>query len=92
VASLAEGAGAENGKKLPSGAKHGKTNWEKNNTFYRGLEPTQSTGPHRFYFRLYALSEATISPAGEATKDNIEAAMAGKILGRCELMGTYFRP
>jgi len=92
VTSLAEGAGAADGKSLPAGAKHGTNSWDKHNTYYHGLEPTANTGAHRFIFRLFALSAASISPAGGTTQDKIEAAMSGKILGICELMGTLARP
>jgi Raf kinase inhibitor-like YbhB/YbcL family protein len=100
VTALAEGAGAktdaEGKNKLPTGAKHGTTSWDKDNTYYHGLEPTPNTGVHRFYFRLYALEIPlllNLSPPPAGTKqDKIEAAMAGKILGICELMGTYTRP
>jgi hypothetical protein len=103
VTALAEGAGAKtdaDGKnKLPPPAKHGTTSWEKDNTYYHGLEPTPSTGAHRFYFRLYALSVLNLNPAANPTakppgpkQADIEKAMEGKILGICELMGTYTRP
>ena len=97
VTALAEGAGAKadaDGKnKLPAGAKHGTTSWEKENTYYHGLEPTPNTGAHRFYFRLYALNIPTLpNLSPPTTQDAIEKAMEGKILGICELMGTYIRP
>lgn len=98
VTALAEGAGAQAAKdgknQLPAGAKHGTTSWDKENTYYHGLEPTANTGVHRFIFRLFALSVASISPAGGTTQDKIEAAMEGKVLagGICELMGTAARP
>jgi Raf kinase inhibitor-like YbhB/YbcL family protein len=96
VTAMAEGAGAKTGddgkNKLPTGAKHGTTSWDKHNTYYHGLEPTANTGPHRFIFRLFALSSATIAPSGGTTQDKIEAAMNGKVLGICELMGMAVRP
>ena len=96
VTALAEGAGAKTGddgkNKLPAGAKHGTTSWDKHNTYYHGLEPTANTGPHRFIFRLFALSSAAIDPSGGTTQDKIEAAMNGNVLGICELMGTAVRP
>ena len=93
VTGLAEGAGAEGGTKLPTGARHGTTSWDKSNTCYHGMEPTPNTGAHRFIFRLFALSVQNLNPAG-ATQDKIEAAMNGKILngGICELRGTASRP
>jgi Raf kinase inhibitor-like YbhB/YbcL family protein len=96
ISVLDEGAGAKPGddgkNQLPAGAKHGTTSWEKDNTYYHGLEPTSRTGPHRFVFRLYALSVASLNPSGGTTQDRIEAAMNDKILGICELAGTLSRP
>lgn len=96
VTALAEGAGAKaaaDGKnQLPAGAKHGTTSWDKENTYYHGLEPTANTGAHRFIFRLFALSVATLNPAGGTTQDKIEAAMGNNVLGICELMGKLSRP
>jgi Raf kinase inhibitor-like YbhB/YbcL family protein len=45
---------------------------------------------HRYVFRLHALSRATLAPAG-ATRDVVERAMAGLVLGTAELMATYAR-
>jgi phosphatidylethanolamine-binding protein (PEBP) family uncharacterized protein len=39
-------------------------------------------------FKLYALSVSQLNPSG-TKKAAIEAAMADKILGQTELMGTY---
>jgi Raf kinase inhibitor-like YbhB/YbcL family protein len=46
--------------------------------------------PHRYFFRLYALSaELNLKP--RATRKDLDAAMQGKILGQAELMGKYQR-
>lgn len=46
--------------------------------------------PHHYSFRLYALSQAVSLRAG-ASKEELLAAMQGKILGTAELVGTYVR-
>ncbi|MGH9863161.1 MAG: YbhB/YbcL family Raf kinase inhibitor-like protein [Candidatus Acidiferrales bacterium] len=46
--------------------------------------------PHRYFFKLYALSaELGLKPG--ATKADVEKAMKGKILAQAELMGRYKR-
>jgi len=82
--SLAENAGAFGDGDLPSGAEHGINSW--GNKYYQG--PSPPFGTHRYYFKLYALSVSQLNPSG-TNKAAIEAAMAGKIMGQTELMGTY---
>ena len=82
--SLAENAGASGSGGLPSGAVHGTNSW--GNNYYQG--PAPPSGTHRYYFKLYALSVSQLNPSG-TNKAAIEAAMAGKIVGQTELMGTY---
>lgn len=43
---------------------------------------------HRYFFRLYALDRMLDLPAG-ATKKQIEHAMQGHIIAKCQLMGRY---
>ncbi len=45
---------------------------------------------HRYYFKLYALDQ-TLGLKSGATKEDVEAAMAGHILAQGELMGRYGR-
>lgn len=46
--------------------------------------------PHRYFFKLYALDHAPALPP-RATKQDVERAMQGHILGKAELMGKYKR-
>jgi Raf kinase inhibitor-like YbhB/YbcL family protein len=46
--------------------------------------------PHRYFFKLYALSAPLALRAG-ATKQEVERAMAGHVLGEARLMGRYAR-
>jgi Raf kinase inhibitor-like YbhB/YbcL family protein len=57
---------------------------------YRGPCPPQGHGPHRYFFRLFALdSEPDLAPG--ASRDELESAMQGHVLDNTELMGTYER-
>lgn len=53
--------------------------------------PCPPPGPaHRYFFKLYALDALLPLKAG-ATKQDVEAAMKGHVLGTAQLMGTYAR-
>jgi Raf kinase inhibitor-like YbhB/YbcL family protein len=53
--------------------------------------PCPPPGPaHRYFFKLYALDRALALKVGAQKKD-VEAAMAGHVLGTAQLMGTYAR-
>ncbi len=47
-------------------------------------------GPHRYYFKLYAL-DTNLSLQPRATKADAEKAMKGHILAQAQLMGRYKR-
>jgi Raf kinase inhibitor-like YbhB/YbcL family protein len=79
---LPEGVG-----QLPPGTREGKNDWKR--TGYGG--PCPPVGRHRYFFKLYALS-AELPDLGEPTKADVEKALAGHILDRAELVGTYQRP
>ncbi|MEK6606964.1 MAG: YbhB/YbcL family Raf kinase inhibitor-like protein [Myxococcota bacterium] len=95
TASLAEGASAGGGGKgdakrtaaLPAGAKEGKNSWGK--SAYGGPAPPPGK-PHRYFFKLYALS-APLGLAAGASKTDLEHAMKGKTLAVAQWMGTYGR-
>ncbi len=46
--------------------------------------------PHHYFFKLYALNAPLPLRAG-ATKQEVERAMAGHVIGEARLMGTYAR-
>lgn len=52
--------------------------------------PCPPSGSHRYFFKLYALNDQ-LELDENSNKEDVEAAMVGKILGRGELMGTYSR-
>jgi Raf kinase inhibitor-like YbhB/YbcL family protein len=53
--------------------------------------PCPPPGPaHRYFFKLYAL-DAPLGLRAGATKQDVERAMQGHVLGTAQLMGTYAR-
>jgi Raf kinase inhibitor-like YbhB/YbcL family protein len=69
---------------LPPGTKHGVNDWKR--TGWGG--PCPPIGRHRYYHKLYAL-DTVLGDLGTPKKAQLEQAMAGHILGRAELLGTY---
>lgn len=57
---------------------------------YAGPGPVRGHGPHRYVFQLFALARP-LSLAGEADLATLAAAMAGTVLARGKLVGTYER-
>lgn len=55
---------------------------------WAGPMPIRSHGPHSYVFQLFALDQAPALPAGFALSD-VTAAIAGHIIGRARLDGTY---
>jgi len=78
---LTEGAGAG---ELPAGTKVGQNDWKRAD--YGG--PCPPIGRHRYFHKLYAL-DVQLPDLGKATKADLDKAMAGHILARGELIGTY---
>lgn len=77
-AALSEGAAP------PPGARVGKNDWGK--TAYGG--PCPPIGRHRYFHKVYAL-DAPLGDLGTPTKADLERAMAGHVLARGEVVGTY---
>lgn len=72
---------------LPGGAHQGRNSWGR--VGWNGPSPPPGR-PHRYVFRLIALSAPLGLPAG-ATRDQVEAALRGKVLAQATRMGTYGR-
>lgn len=72
---------------LPGGTLQGITDFRK--IGYGGPCPPPG-GPHRYYFKLYALDKKLELKAG-ATKDMLLKSMDGYILEEAQLMGTFKR-
>ena len=80
---------------LAQGYKPGKLGLSGANDFgragYGGPCPPKGGGPHRYFFRLYALDVATLAlPAGAKRRD-VDKAMRGHVLAQAEYMGRYER-
>ncbi|MGH9581040.1 MAG: YbhB/YbcL family Raf kinase inhibitor-like protein [Terriglobales bacterium] len=72
---------------LASGARQGRNDFRR--IGYNGPCPPPGQ-PHRYFFKLYALSAALNLKPG-LTKRDLEQAMKGKVLGESEVMGRYAR-
>lgn len=79
---LPEGAS----ERLPPGARDGLNDWRRSG--WRG--PCPPIGRHRYFFKLFAL-DRTLPQLARPDKAALENAMAGHVLARAELVGTYLR-
>ena len=85
--------GVEPAEKLASlrGVMQGKNSWPNGQTIgYRGPAPPKGHGVHHYHFKLYAL-DSPLMLWPEMTKEAVEQAIDGHILGTGELIGTYER-
>ena len=57
---------------------------------YRGPCPPRRHGSHRYFFRLHALESEPALPSG-ASRNELERAIAGRVVAVAELVGTYQR-
>lgn len=73
-------------EKAENGMMQGKNDFKK--IGYGG--PCPPSGTHRYYFKLYALSE-TLNLEPGATKQELLDAMEGKVVAETSLMGKYSR-
>jgi Raf kinase inhibitor-like YbhB/YbcL family protein len=81
-----EAGGIEEGVPAPVQGTHGfgRPGWA-------GPSPPEGHGPHRYFFRLYALdTELDLEPG--AAREQLEDAIDGHVLAEAQLMGTYERP
>jgi len=58
---------------------------------YGGPCPPPGHGVHRYYFTLYALSEAATGLPKGADAKQVRSAIKDKVIAKAELMGTYER-
>jgi Raf kinase inhibitor-like YbhB/YbcL family protein len=88
---LPEGLAKTPTLKEPPGALQGRNSWTSGQTAgYRGPLPPPKSGPHRYFFKLYAL-DAAVTLAPGANKAALLKAIDGHVLGEGRLMGTYER-
>ncbi|MBI3664382.1 MAG: YbhB/YbcL family Raf kinase inhibitor-like protein [Acidobacteria bacterium] len=79
--------GVPKDEQLPSGARQGRNDFRR--IGYGG--PCPPPGPaHRYFFKLYAL-DAKVNLKADASKADVEKAMAGHILAQATLVGRYKR-
>lgn len=71
---------------MPAGTLDGVNDWKR--TGYGG--PCPPIGRHRYIHKLYALDHV-LPDLHHPTKGALEAAMAGHVLAKAELIGTYVR-
>ena len=71
---------------LPNGAKQGKN--DSGGVGYSGPAPPPGKA-HRYFFKLYALDATLDLKEGTATKQDLEKAMKGHVVGHGQLMGTF---
>ena len=77
--------GVRKDRQLPNGALQGRNDFGK--IGYNGPCPPRG-GPHRYFFKLYALDARTNLKAG-ASKSEVERAMKGHILAQTEIVGRF---
>lgn len=69
--------------------KNGLNSW--GNEGYGGPCPPKGHGPHRYFFKLYALDTITLDLPSGATVGEVKTAINGHVLAVAEYMGTYER-
>ena len=58
---------------------------------YGGPCPPKGHGPHRYFFRLYALNVPSLGLRGGAKRADLDRALKGKATATAEYMGRYER-
>ena len=76
----------------PDGASQGQNDFgHPGDIGYRGPMPPLGSGPHRYFFKIYALNRLLDLPPENATKNSLLSAMQGHVLAEAELMGLFER-
>jgi Raf kinase inhibitor-like YbhB/YbcL family protein len=58
---------------------------------YGGPCPPRGNGPHRYFFKLYALDVDALNLKAGVSRREVETAMKTHIVGQAQWMGTYER-
>lgn len=81
--------------RLPEGCRVGEVGISGRNDFrrlgYGGPCPPPGHGPHRYFFRLFAVNKRSLGLQEGAVRQEIEKAFRGSVLAEAEYMGTYQR-
>lgn len=88
VKMLPEGIQKEESAAAASGAVQGKNSTLK--IGWTGMAPPKGDTPHRYFFQLFALDTILSLKAGEGRSELFDA-MAGHVIARGRMMGTYQR-
>ena len=89
LAEIPEGVPRDPEPEELTGARQGTNSWPSENVGYRGPQPPAGSGPHRYFFKVYALDTVLDVPAGKTDKAALLKAMEGHILDQGVLMGTF---
>jgi hypothetical protein len=65
----------------------GKNSWGK--LGYGGPCPPKGHGPHRYFFRIYALDLNTVGLPAGAQRAELEKKMKGHVLAEAQYMGRF---
>jgi Raf kinase inhibitor-like YbhB/YbcL family protein len=60
-------------------------------TGYGGPYPPKGHGPHRYFFRLYAVDRPLLGVPPGSRRADLDRALSGRVIGEAEYMGTYER-
>jgi Raf kinase inhibitor-like YbhB/YbcL family protein len=58
---------------------------------YNGPCPPKGHGPHRYYFKLYALDVPALDLAKNAKRSQLDQALKGHVIAETQYMGRYER-
>jgi hypothetical protein len=80
---------------LPQGFEAGSTGVSGRNDFgrrgYGGPCPPRGHGPHRYFFHLFAVDQASLGLAEGSNRKALDNALAGHVLAKADYMGRYER-
>jgi Raf kinase inhibitor-like YbhB/YbcL family protein len=80
---------------LPQGFKAGQAGVSGTNDFgklgYGGPCPPKGHGPHRYYFKLYAVKASSLGLPIGAKRAELDRALQGRVLAEAQSMGRYER-
>jgi Raf kinase inhibitor-like YbhB/YbcL family protein len=80
---------------LAQGFKPGQTGVSGTNDFgrlgYGGPCPPRGHGPHRYFFRLYAVNTPSLGLKAGARRKDLDRALSGRVLAETQYMGRYER-
>ena len=80
---------------LGEGIKPAEAGLSGNNDFgrpgYGGPCPPRGHGPHRYFFKLYALDAGSLGLAAGASRAELDRALRGRVLAEVQYMGRYER-